>query len=288
MKRLLFLLCLGSCIVSLSAQQYKVSREWVTEIRDTTYRERKVWDKEPHERGWRGFAEVAYTIDINAHSGLEFVATYGYQFNNWIYAGVGGGLMIQGISGYYADITHNRDDIYIVRNKDGNTFTDRWLDKGHWSEIGYKRNNKFGDAFYNGYTQSYYNTALCSMPLYANMRIFMLSTKVKPFCDIKLGGLVPLGARAIFYERIVCNYYHVDDNHDNCKELTRAKYRYGGVYFQCGLGAEYRKLSLSFNYAIKGYRALLLAEYPSDSKEVVDIYRSINPGIFTFNIGYSF
>ncbi len=283
MKRIIFFVCALLSVQLISAQIITSAQVGKVE------KIRKVWDKEPHEKGWRGFAEIAYTVDCNAHSGLELMATYGYQFNNWIYAGAGGGLMVMGITGYYVEMEHNGEEYddsnaFLFKDRDGNIRYDEWgpdsyedeWERCFWNNKTHKGHDK--DDMYN----ANYNTALATLPLYANVRAFFLSTKVKPYCDIKLGGMIPLGAKEIYYSKMTCNY--IDKYHDGCSELVRAKYRYGGIYFQAGLGAEYRQYSLSFNYSLKGITALRLDE----SNEVIDKKREINPGIFTFNFGYSF
>ncbi len=272
MKRMLCFVCMLLSMQVLSAQI--ITSAQVAEVK----KEKKVWDKEPHEKGWRGFAEIAYTIDAWGRSGMDLMATYGYQFNNWVYAGVGGGILMSGIDGFYADLIHlgtDWNDYFVGIDKEGEEYAYMRYDNRNWDEITtpkYSENQEFD-----------YHTVLFSLPLYANMRAFFLSTKVKPFTDIKLGGMIPLGSRELFYKQYTCRHKG-DHNYAECPSLTRAKYRYGGIYFQWGFGAEYRNYSLSFNYALKGYTALLL----NDANEVVDKERNVNPATFTFNFGYSF
>ncbi len=268
-------------------------------------KEKKVYAQEPHEKGWRGFVEAAYSVDVYAHSGLDIVATYGYQINNWIYVGAGGGFMLSEVDGLYADVSHQEniyDDFleqygygFIITRKDGTIETqssyeyDRHSrgDGKCWQSI-YQEDVEFTNG--NVIDNTAYNSILFSLPLYVNARFFMTSTKVKPFADVKLGGMIPLGTKELFYEKIICEV--PANSHYNarkqCTSFTRAKYNYGGVYFQLGFGAEYRKFSFSFNYALKGYTAMRLDDSTPDSKEVVETYHGVNPGTFTFNFGYSF
>ncbi len=269
MKRMLFFVGMLLSMQVLSAQI--ITSAQVAEVK----KEKKVWDKEPHEKGWRGFAEIAYTVCAWGNSGMDLMATYGYQFNNWVYVGAGGGILMNGTDSYHVDAIHKNLSAYEVHGNDGYTENFSYGNyRRHWQHIATQK-----DRLYHWSDR----TVLFSLPLYANVRAFMLSTKVKPFFDMKLGGMIPLGSRELYYEDMTCEDTR-NEYHEDCTAVTRAKYRYGGIYYQMGLGAEYRNYSLSFNYALKGYTAMKLGE----SDKVIEQDHRVHPATFTFNFGYSF
>ncbi len=113
-----------------------------------------------------------------------------------------------------------------------------------------------------------------SMPLYVDVRFYTAHAGVKPFFNIKLGGLIPLNEfttkldpKSDYSER--SNFIVVQKN--------------GGFYSSFGFGIENRHFTWSITYGIRGIHS----EYDTLSPSLVKP-KTINPGVLSYNFAVNF
>ncbi len=288
MKRLLFCICTLLCVQIVSAQIITSKSALTREVQKNSL------EKNPIEKGYRGFVEVAYTISATEYEsyegsygndwdnsyffstghGFDILTTHGYQFNNWVFVGAGIGLIGSGVDAFYVKNFHNADDTRYSINKDGNqgSYIDSWA---------LVNDNHVYDGDCN------YNAVVISLPIYANMRVYMTRTKVKPFFDAKIGGLLSFRPKEVGYITDVCNIKGKGSCYNCDYEYYHNERKYSGVYLQLGLGAEYKFLAFSVNYSLKGYKER--ENYCRHSSTPGnDVDSGLDYGVFTFNIGCNF
>ncbi len=294
MKRLLFCICTLLCVQIVSAQIITSKSALTREVPKNSL------EKNPIEKGYRGFVEVAYTLSTTEYEsyegsdgtdwsdsysfstghGFDILTTHGYQFNNWVFVGAGVGLIGSGVHAFYVENFHvnGYSSKSYSTNKDGNRcgyvyYPDR---------NGLMRDGTFSVEGEEG--EFCYNTVVFSLPIYANMRIYMTQTKVKPFFDAKIGGLLSFRPKEVGYIKEVCNDKSCNDHY----EFYHKERKSSGVYFQCGLGVEYKFLALSVNYSLKGYKEMENYRHYYDYTSQNRVDSGLDYGVFTFNLGYNF
>ncbi len=255
MKRLLYFICLLMSVQIMSAQIITSSQVGRVE---KVKKSKKVFEQVPLEKGYRGFVEAAFNANCEKMHGIgagfDILTTHGYQINNWLYLGAGVGLIGTGQEGYYR---------YVVHDAQGH-FISYWLDGSVMEKQG------------RGY-----KTMLFSIPLYANARFYVTNTKVKPFADIKVGGLISVGSKDLDFEYSTCHDEDCDGEEETYSQFTSQQ---KGIFFQLGLGLEYKWFDFSVNYAVKGRH---ISEYRTKNIAYAS-YNVIDLLNFTLNFGYNF
>ncbi len=275
MKRLVFALCLLVEVHMLFAQAPSgiINVKYANQKNDTTIiqpdppkpkpektpkakKERKkiqIDKSHPIATGWRGFAEVALSINAfnsyESHVGFDALVTYGYQLTHWLYLGAGGGLFATGEVLYDSELSHCYDPL-----------------KTSYHDYDY--------------------TMILSIPLYGNARFYCLNTKIKPFFDIKMGGMIPLHNRQVIQGFTEFRGYdsdiYIKPNHTNFN-YDEGYIRYGGFFTQIGLGVEYKQYFFSFNYGLREVHQKFFKD-----GQIKQLGKYINASMITFNFGYNF
>ncbi len=268
MKRLFIALCVLLSTQMLSAQI--ISSQSVT-VRKVE-KERTYYDI---PKGYRGFAEVAYSVNFldRMASGFDVLTTHGYQCNNWLFIGAGVGFIGTGHKNYEGNISIEQHN-YPTYNSPAMR-----APKG---SVG------ITPDIYQHYEESQSHIAL-SIPLYANVRVYCSRTQIKPFVDLKLGGIIPLNSIITEEKSIDCVVgEYCDTDHSTYSSAQKN----GGFYGQLGLGVEYKRYALSINYALRGckHESTHISQYWNNSQpeQSTETSKSINPAILTVNFGVNF
>lgn len=267
MKRLVFCICLLMSVQIMSAQIITSSQVGTVEKVKNPQKPKKEFEKVPLEKGYRGFVEAALSLNILSGTvpGFDLLTTQGWQANNWLYLGAGTGLLGTG------QLNHSYLEHNYVNNRE--------------------------------YIDNYTLALTFSIPIFANVRFYVLDTRVKPFIDVKIGGLIPIGPATAEVREFINDgkwntgciissgysgyHYGTTEVMVPVGESLYRKYdsRQSGVFFQFGFGVEYKRFDFGFNYVLKGRH---ITEYRNTGNVPYASFYGMDPLSFTFNFGYNF
>ncbi len=258
MKRLLFILCvlLSTQIVAAQIISQKIKTVKYVEKPKKEY-------PYAYKSGYRGFVEGALSLNFDGYymTGFDVLTTHGYQCGSLFYIGAGVGIL----------------------------GTEECISKGietHYLDYGFNVNLQYQDE----------STILFSVPIYADARLYMSKTKVKPFVDIKLGYMLPLNSKKHILE-IICDipstdrysdhwsYSHDNDWYGHSHYTT---IRYNGLYSQIGLGIESKHMTFGVHYSMRGYKEEDYYYDVNDNASFYDRRTRLNAWTMTVNVGVHF
>lgn len=213
MKRFMAIL-FAVAVLSVTAAQAQIIHVKSTTI--TTTKAKKEKPKRKLTEHYQGFVDENFGFDTFYPKGFGFdlTTTHGYRFNDFLFVGAGTGLVLQKTNDFiFGDI------------------------------------NSYPHSPYN---QKLYPNAALGLPIYTAVRGYFTRAAIKPFAELRLGGIIALNTVHYTY-----NYYspcfnpdcdspvHHSGSHgweDTHSLYGNERFKFSGLYSELAIGVEYKRL----------------------------------------------